>query len=456
MKRIGWLWLVSSLALIVLTAAAETRPQYGGTLQITMRAAPMSLDPANSSVPDSFARRTLTSLMFDTLVVVDESGRLKPGLADSWQATRGNQRWQFRLHPGVKFHDGTTLTGEIAASSLRLANASWNVSADRDSVIIECENPDPEMLAEVALSRNAIAKRVAENNVIGTGPMHPVDWQPGKKLTLAAQEDYWRGRPFLDGIEIELGKSFRDQTTSFELGKADLIEVAPEQSHHALQAGRRAASSAPAELLALLFPHDASSHDEQLFREALALSVERGSILSVLLQGTGQPAAGLLPTWISGYGFVFPTEANLAKARQLRDQVRTLPTRTLGYDGGDSLARLLAERMALNAKDAGLSLQPTSSVAADLRLVRLPIASGNPWIALQEIVAELGLSPLKSKAGPAEELFSAEKSTLDAARVIPLFHLPVSYASALRLRNWTLRMDGSLDLSRAWLGNTKP
>jgi len=456
MKRIGWLWLVSSLFLSALAATAESRPQYGGTLQIAMRAAPTSLDPASSAVSDSFARRTLTSLMFDTLVVLDESGRAKPGLAESWQAMRGNQRWQFRLRRGVKFHDGTPLTSEIAASSLRLANPAWNVTPERDSVTIECENPNPEMLAELTLSRNAIAKRDSDNKVIGTGPMHIVDWQPGKKLMLAAEEDHWRGRPFLDAIEIEMGKSFRDQTTSFELGKADLIEVAPEQSHRASQAGRRTASSAPAELLALLFARDASSHDEQLLRQAVSLSVERGSILSVLLQGTGQTTAALLPTWVSGYGFAFPADANLTKARQLRDHLRTVPIWTIGYDGSDSLARLVAERIALNAKDAGMSLQPTSSASADLRLVRIPVASADPWIALQELVNELGLSPLKNKAGPAEELFSTEKAVLETGRVIPLFHLPVSYASAPRLRNWTLRTDGSLDLSEAWLGNTKP
>src|SRR5580765_5913981 len=175
MKRIGWLWLVSSLFLSALAATAESRPQYGGTLQIAMRAAPTSLDPASSAVSDSFARRTLTSLMFDTLVVLDESGRAKPGLAESWQAMRGNQRWQFRLRRGVKFHDGTPLTSEIAASSLRLANPAWNVTPERDSVTIECENPNPEMLAELTLSRNAIAKRDSDNKVIGTGPMHIVD-----------------------------------------------------------------------------------------------------------------------------------------------------------------------------------------------------------------------------------------------------------------------------------------
>ena len=82
---------------------------------------------------------------------------------------------------------------------------------------IEREGSDPELLAELALPRNAIVKRNPDSTLSGTGPFHIVDWQPGKKLTLAADENCWRGRPFLDAIEIEMGKSFRDQMTALEL-----------------------------------------------------------------------------------------------------------------------------------------------------------------------------------------------------------------------------------------------
>ena len=92
-------------------------------------------------------------------------------------------------------------------------------------------------LRELALPRNAIAKRKPDSKPSGTGPFHVVDWQPGKKLTLAAEEGYWRGRPFLDGIEIEMGQSFRDQMTALELGRADLVEVAPEQVAPGLAGG---------------------------------------------------------------------------------------------------------------------------------------------------------------------------------------------------------------------------
>ena len=454
MKLFTCHWFAVSSLFLGLLAQAETRPQYGGTLRVTMHAAPATLDPADTRDPDSFARRSVTSLLFDTLVTWN-AGHTQPGLAESWQSSKGNQRWQFRLRHGVKFHDGTPLTSEVAAASLRLANPTWSVRAEGDSVVIDCDEPNPGMVPEVALSRNAIVKRGGEERVSGTGPFYIVDWQPAKKLTLAAEEDCWRGRPFLDGVEIEMGRSFRDQATALEVRRADLVEIAPEQAHHFPAARGRPVNSAPIELMALVFARDVSSPDEKLLREALGLSVDRGSIHSVLLQGAGQPAASLLPTWISGFGFVFSSQADLQKARQLRDQVHAARVWTIGHDGSDPLARLLVERIALNAKDAGLSLVPTGAGASDLRLVRIPLASSDPWIALEDIAAQAGLSRAKNNGATVEELFAAEQATLASERVVPLFHLPVFYAASASLRDWSLGIDGSLELANAWLEAAK-
>lgn len=491
--RFDWRWLVvsslviNSMMVAALAARAETRPQYGGAVHVAMRAAPASLDPVElnpaevdstssasteSAQSDSFARRSLTMLMFDTLVISDENGRVQPWLAESWQASppnqpgnrQGNQRWQLRIRRGVKFYDGAPLSAEVAAAALRAANPAWNVSAEGDVVVIDLGAPDPELLTELALARNAIVKRNPEGPPSGTGPFRVVDWQAGKKLALAANDDCWRGRPFLDAIEIEMGKNFREQMTELELGKADLVEVAPEQTHlfsrnqfsaNRDAQARRLASSAPVELLALVFARDVASADEKLLREALALSVERGSIKSVLLQGAGQPSASILPNWMSGYGFVFSAAADLERARQAREQVRTAPPWTIGYGDGDPVDRLLAERIALNAKDAGLSLQPSSAANADLRLVRIPLASTDPWIALENVATLAGISVGKT-GGSVEELYAAELAVLATERVIPLFHLPVSYASAGSLQNWGLRSDGSWTLAEAWLETTKP
>ena len=445
---------VSSLTVSML-AHAETRPQYGGTLRLMMHTAPTALDPGDSRIPDSFGRRSLISLIFDTLVVMDDAGRTRPGLAEAWQAAKGSQRWQFRLRHGVKFHDGTPLTSEIVAASLRFANPRWSIRADADSVTVDTDESQPQLPAEIALPRNAIAKRDGEGKLSGTGPFRIVEWQPGKRLTLVAEEDCWRGRPFLDGIDVEMGRSFRDQSTALELGRVDVIEVAPEQAHHFSPAKGRLENSEPVELIVLVFARESASPDEKLLRNALGLSVERGSMQSVLLQGTGQAAGSLLPTWISGYGFVFSSQADLQKARQLRDQVQTGRLWTIGYDASDSLARLLVERIALNAKDAGLSLVPTAAGLTDLRLVRIPLACADPWIALDNIAGQTDLPRGQNKGFSAEELYAAEKADLAKDRVIPLFHLPVFYAATGNLRNWTLRNNGNLELTNAWLGAGK-
>src|SRR5437763_986649 len=112
MKHFGWQWLVASSLLFGLIANAATRPRYGGTAHIAMRAALTSLDPADQSIPDSEGRRSVSSLIFDTLVALDGAARVKPSLADSWQCTDGVRRCTFHLRGRVKFQDGILLTPE--------------------------------------------------------------------------------------------------------------------------------------------------------------------------------------------------------------------------------------------------------------------------------------------------------------------------------------------------------
>lgn len=257
MKRITWQWVVVSSIFLMPAARAETRPQYGGTLRVAMREAPVSLDPlqggADATRSDSFAQWNLLALIFETLVNIDDRGILHSGLATDWQAAPGNQRWQFRLRRGVRFHDGAPLTAEIAASSLRTANPSWKVFTEGDSVIVERDKADPGLPAELALTCNSIVKRNGGARLNGTGPFHIEDWLPGKKLTLVAEEEYWRGRAFVDKLEVEMGVNLHEQLVKLETGKADLVEVAPEQGHRVTMEGRRVSSSQPMELVALVF-----------------------------------------------------------------------------------------------------------------------------------------------------------------------------------------------------------
>src|SRR5437764_4715709 len=134
MKRSASALIAAASLLIAAGSMAATRPHYGGTLRIAVQAAPTSLEPADSSQPDSFTRRNLSRLIFDTLVDQDDRGILQPAIATSWEPEPGNnQRWHFYLRPGISFHDGTAVSADAVAASLRTANPNWKVFPTGDS-----------------------------------------------------------------------------------------------------------------------------------------------------------------------------------------------------------------------------------------------------------------------------------------------------------------------------------
>lgn len=455
MKRIALPLLVLSSLLTVSGAWAETRPQYGGTLRVSTHIPLASLDPADDSQPDSIARRTLVSLVFDRLVTVDARGQLHPALASSWQADNGNQRWTFVLRPDVRFHDGSPLTASAVAASLRTSNPTWKILDGPGSIVIERDSPAPALAADLARSRNSIVKRDG-GTITGTGAFRVKSFLPGKHVTLIANEDAWAGRPYVDTIEIDLGRSGRDQLISVESGHVDIADITPDQGARATATGHRVLSSSPVELVALAYLRGPQSADDRSLRSALALSIDRSSIRHVILQSVGESTAALLPNWISGYAFLFSGTQNLALARQKRAELRQPAALTLAYDPSDSLVQLVAERIILNAKDAGITLQITSSATPDVRLIRAPLDSSDPRLALQSMCSRFDLPIPALPDSSSDTLYRAENAALQTQHVLPLFYLPVSYALSPELRDLTLTIDGNPQLADVWLGAPAP
>ena len=447
--------LVAVSAVLAVSAPAGTRPRYGGTLRLATREAPASLDPADPSQAGGFVSRNLSRLVFDTLVILDGRGQPQPALSPSWQADPGNRRWQFSIRRGVVFQDGTVVSPDAVAASLRSVNPNWKVFATGEAVVVECDAATPSLPAILALPRYGIAKR-SGGKLTGSGPFAISRWDPGKKLVLTARDDYWGGRAFVDAIEIEMGRSFREQMIALDLGKADIVEAAPDQARRAVVEGRHVESSAPAEWMGLVFSRDPQSAEEGKLRGALALSIDRNAMNTVLLQGGGEPAGTLLPNWMTGYAFLFPTAVDLQRARQARDEVRQAPAWTLGYDASDPLARVITERIALNARDAGLKLQPVNSAAADMRLVRIPLPSIDAQVSLTSLASRLGLPQPQSGGDPVASLYAEESAILQSRRVIPLLHLRVAAAVSPNVRDWREYPDGSWQLQNVWLGMEKP
>ncbi|MGA8772869.1 MAG: ABC transporter substrate-binding protein [Terriglobales bacterium] len=459
-------------------AGAETRPHYGGILRVEMQSAPNALALPDASDPAAYwDMARVLSLVGDALVRVDAEDRPQPELATAWMHDSTMRYWEFTLRPGIKFHDGSAASPAAVAQILAALHPNWTVrvspvplfpsatgTAVTDSVIIDSGIDSPSLLAELATPRNLILKRDASGTPIGTGPFRVMEFQPGKLLELVSSDESWSGRPFIDGIEIEFGKSLREQSLALELGRVDLVEAAPEAGSSSPRG--HTSSSLPVDLMALVFtgnstatssanPAPSSKTQDARLREALALSIDRKPIQMVLLKGAAEPTASILPNWMTGYGAAFSTQPNVARAKALLAE-SSPPALRLSYDPRDPQAQLIAERLALNAREAGITLQISLSGAEDVRLVRIVLTTPDPGLALRDAARELGLAGLSlanavPRANSLDDLYSAEHALLEGNSIIPLFHLPVASTAAARVRGWSADRLGLWDLADIWL-----
>ena len=236
------------MAGLALAAGARTRPHYGGTLRVEIEGDPWQR-------PDGLPRR----LVFDGLTSLDANGVVRPALAVEWESENSDHRWQFRLRPGVHFHDGTPMTSVNVVASLTAscpADCPWTaVRAAGSSVVFTGDSPMPNLPALLAggnflISLTIAAEGRTPNGAIGTGPFQLTGFNNGV-LTLAANETCWQGRPFADVVEIRVHRPVRDQWLDLGVGRADVVEVPAEQMRQAQQQRLSLVVSPPVTLLAL-------------------------------------------------------------------------------------------------------------------------------------------------------------------------------------------------------------
>jgi hypothetical protein len=256
------------------------------------------------------------------------------------------------------------------------------------------------------------------------GPFSITRWEGGRRAVYAADENAPGGRPFIDNVDLQMGLTRRER--AIELGRADIVELAPHELRPSA-AGQRIWSSSPVRVVALVF---GPRVEDARVREALALTVDRAAIHRVLLQRQGDISGALLPQWISGHAFLFASAADVTRARSL---AAGLPAaaRSLSLAAED---RAIADRITVNARDAGLSVTVVAPNAnADVRLVMARVTSSNGAEALPALAAAFGL-PEPAKAGSPEALYAAERALLEGFRVVPLFHVPDLYAVSPRVK----------------------
>jgi len=435
------------LAAVSLPAAARTRPRWGGRAVVELRTPSAEVDPRSERTSPAL-REYIAPLVFESLTRVDATGSVRPGLASSWNRVHAT-RWAFTLRPGASFSDGTAVTAALVANSLAPQLRDAKFSQDGAMVVIETPQPWDNLPAVLSLSRFAIVK---ENGPIpiGSGPYKIADWQPGRSLQLGRNSEYNAPAPYLDAIEIR----FNDAgSTPAQTSGVDIRELSVEQARTLPGTANKRVSDA-ASLYALRW-FDSVRIDDRV-RRALGLAIDRASLALPFARDGVTPAAGYLPQVVSGYEFLFEQKPDPAQARSLvRDAGWRLPL-PLAYHANDPLARLIAERIAVNAREAGLNVQPLGekdeqgSTAAVARIVRVPVASAAPAAVLFDVATALALQA-GSVLGDedAARLLAVERDFLNDPHSVPLLHAPAIIWQGPRLHD--VNDAGDWQLDSAWV-----
>lgn len=343
---------------------------------------PRSLDPALSQDTTSLL---YVAHIFSGLVRLDQSLRLAPDLAESWEALDGGTRYRFHLRPNARFHSGRPITAQDIAYSLqratdpalhsptaatylsdilgvndRLAGAAQTVSGvrvlDNRTLEITIDGPKAYFLAKLAYP---VAYVVDHENVAdgpewwrapnGSGPFRLKAWEAGQHLLLERNPDFYRAQQgvryvafrFLTEPPIRLYEE--GEIGSVQVGAGSLPRILDPQSRLAGELRTYGELS----VFYIGFNTARPPFDDPLVRRAFAMALEVDRLVEADQEGYVQRAVGLLPPGMPGYT---PNPLGLpydpAEARRLLAQSRYggpagLPTIVYTSSGLDQIAPFL-------------------------------------------------------------------------------------------------------------------
>jgi ABC-type transport system substrate-binding protein len=238
-KLIAWI-LVAALALTLMPAAlAETaQPTSGGTLSV------LGFEFATFFLPHS----TTTSDRYNAAPAIESLGRRNPETGDTegWLADElivdpDALTLTLKLHPGVKFSDGTDFNADAVIwnfnQMIDFGKASELVSpesiekVDDLTVVLhytEWANTWADTVGEVRIYSPAAYEANGEDwaaiNPVGTGAFVMKEMVADSHITYVKNENYWReGEPYLDQIDVKFMSDATTQLSAFLNGELDVL-----------------------------------------------------------------------------------------------------------------------------------------------------------------------------------------------------------------------------------------
>ncbi|MBL6080055.1 ABC transporter substrate-binding protein [Belnapia sp. T18] len=298
-------------------------------------------DPARSG--HVFARMGVGEM----LLGADPEGRPVPMLAECWSTSPNGLLHRFVLRPGVRFHDGSPLTAEAAAESLRHAHAAASpfsrvpvaaIEATSDAVLIRLSRPFAPLPAVLANYASMILAPAAYDEagrvraVIGTGPFRVERFSPPLQLDVERFEGWWGPRPAIGRASYLVVSQGEARATMAESGHADLtMALQPVTVARLRRSPRLEVLTVPVPRTRILKLNAASPYfADQRVRQALSLAIDRQGIAAALVRNPAMAADQLFPPTLQDWHLPAPPpRRDLERARTLLAEAGWRP----GQDG---------------------------------------------------------------------------------------------------------------------------
>lgn len=296
---------LAALALLLTPVAfAQSR------LQVALPEVPITLDPAEASTASELL---VVNQIYETLFQFTLDGALVGRLAADWSYATAT-RLRVRLTPGVSFSDGAPLDAPAVQASLerllerlqrepdsRLLEVVTGVEVqDALTVIIVTAEPYAPLMAHLAHPATGIVPgghgRDLDRAPVGSGAYELAEWLPGERIVLRANDEHRNGAPAVPEVEFRTEPNADELIAGLRSGALHLAPGAPGQVAHALTGATATVAVVPSWSTVQLGVNAAHPKLASLtVRQALALAVDKSSLVEAVPGGLAQPAVAALP-----------------------------------------------------------------------------------------------------------------------------------------------------------------
>ncbi|MEQ9848029.1 glutathione ABC transporter substrate-binding protein GsiB [Pectobacterium brasiliense] len=329
-------WLVAA----GVTAAMAASPVWAAKdAVIAVGSTFTSLDPYDAN--DSLSQ-TVAKSFYQGLFGFDKEMKLVNVLADSYDVSPDGLTYTVKLHPGVKFHDGTAFNA--AAVKVNLDRASnpdnrlkrYNLfkmiekteAVDDLTVKITLKTPFSAFVNNLAhpaavMISPAALKQYGKDigfHPVGTGPYRFVTWNQTDFVKVEKFNGYWKaGLPKLDSITWRPVVDNNTRAALLQTGEAQFAYPIPFEQAKVLEKNDKLALVASPSILHRYISMNVTQKpfDNPKVREALNYAINKEALIKVAFSGYATPAEGPLPSSIDYSVKYHPWPYDPAKAREL-------------------------------------------------------------------------------------------------------------------------------------------